>query len=378
MKNINRLISMLGLTCLVLYAIPLNPGMAQVSSPQGSAASVPQRFDSSGVPVAVTAEIVAANPQVASPMQYSVTIDAPRGTTVVLPPIAGVSINEIDKLAVVDQSLGDFLLTEVELTRDLPTGDASGTRRTRLLLKIESLKAGIRKVPPLEVVYRLGDEQVDNADSTQEGTVTIPALGIEIGSVLVADDTPEKFRDIKTAVATTAEEPVRTSPMLALGFVGAGALFLGWFWWACRGRCVKPEQWAFQRISGLEQMFDSSQIRLADVYGDLSVVLRDYVQSAYNTPATALCTSEFVDLLRREGLDATVISAAQSILSTADVSKFGPGAEVLGEESQSPFERARSVVEEIVRLQSLTPQRRSGAGTSAVHADIETAQKVEA
>ncbi len=345
---------------------------------QGSAASVPQRFESTAAPISVLAEIVASKPQVAVPLQYSVTIDAPRGATVVLPPIAGVSINEVDKLVIVDQPLGDFLLTGVEVTRDVPTGAASGERRTRLLLKIESLKSGLRQTPPLEVAYRLADQGAEPASSNREGTVRIPALGVKIASVLVADDTPDKFRDIKKAMVTPVDDPQPPTPLPALLFVGGGTLCLGLLWWAKRGRCVKPELWALQRIGELKQAYGSSRISTSEVYGELSVVLRDYVQSACNTTATALCTSEFLDLLSRDGFDAEVISGARSILSKADLTKFSPDVEALDEAGRSAFNQASAVVEESVRLQNLARKRRHKAGRPAVQETIETVRKVEA
>lgn len=386
MKITDRLIAGLAVLCLLLCLMPLQSSMAANALPQDSAATVPQRFESTDSPISVMAEIVASKSQVAVTMQYSVTIDAPRGTTVVLPPIAGVSINETDKLAIVDQPLGDFLLTGVEVSRDVPTGAVSGSRRTRLLLDIESLKPGLRQTPALEVVYRLadkadakaGDSEDDSPDSVVEGTVRIPALGIEIESVLVAEDEPDKFRDIKTAVAAPLNDTEPPSPLLALVFVGLGMLFVGFFWWARRGKCAKPEQWAFQRIGELKQAYDSNQISTAEVYGDLSVVLRDYIQSACNTAATALCTSEFLDLLSRDGFDAGVISGARSILDKADVSKFSPDVGALGEDGKSPFDQARSVIEESVRLQNVARQRLPKAGAPAVQATIETGRKAEA
>jgi hypothetical protein len=131
-----------------------------------------------------------------------------------------------------------------------------------------------------------------------------------------------------------------------------------------------------QRISELKQAYDSNQIDTAEVYADLSVVLRDYVQSACNTPATAFCTSEFLDVLGRDGFGDGAISGARSILTRADVSKFSPEVEALGEDGNSPFDQARSVIEESVRLQNLARQRK--AGSSAVQATMKTARKAEA
>ena len=352
--------------------------MSQDVSPNASDASVLDRFESDDSPVSVVAEIVPTKAQVAVSMQYRVTIDAPQGVTVVLPPIAGVSINETEKLSVVNQPFADYLLTGVEVIRDLPMNTNSGTRRTQLILEIESLKSGLRRTPALEIVYRLADGKTATPDFESEGTVRIPPLGLDIGSVLVAEDSPDKFRDIKNALATPAKSSEKPSPIMGLLFVGAGVCFVGLFWWSRRAKCFNPEQWALQRVAELQNAYESDTISTAEVYADLSFVLRDYIQSAYNTPATALCTAEFLDLLRSAGFEVEVISGARAILSKADVSKFAAAAGPLQEGGNSPFEQAKSVVEDSVRMKNLVQQRTARAESNAVGSTIEAARKKEA
>ena len=377
MKIPDRLVAVLFVPCLFLGLGPVSSGKAANALLQDSAGSLPQRFESSDSPVSVLAEIVASKPQVAVPMQYSLSIVAPRGATVVLPPIAGVSINETDKLSIVDQPLGDFLLTGIEVTRDLPTGAGSGARRTRVLLEIESLRPGVRQTPALEVAYRLEGQEPDSASSNKEGTVRIPALAVEIASVLVAEDTPDKFRDIKSAMATPVDDLEPPSPLFALGFIGLGTLCVGFFWWARRRSRGKPEQWALRRLGEVKQAYESNQISTSEVLGDLSIVLRDYVQSACKTPANALCTSELLELLARDGFDAAVISGARSILSKADVSKFAPDIEVSGDDGKSAFDQVSAVVEESLRLQNQAGRRPLRTGDPAARATIGTGRKVE-
>ena len=377
MKIPDRLVAILFVPCLFLGLGSVSSVKAANALLQDSAGSLPQRFESSDSPVSVLAEIVASKPQVAVPMQYSLTIVAPRGATVVLPPIAGVSINETDKLSIVDQPLGDFLLTGIEVTRDLPTGAGSGARRTRVLLEIESLRPGVRQTPALEVAYRLEGQEPDSASSNKEGTVRIPALAVEIASVLVAEDTPDKFRDIKSAMATPVDDLEPPSPLFALGFIGLGTLCVGFFWWARRRSRGKPEQWALRRLGELKQAYESNQISTSEVLGDLSIVLRDYVQSACKTPANALCTSELLELLARDGFDAAVISGARSILSKADVSKFAPDIEVSGDDGRSAFDQVSAVVEESLRLQNQAGRRPLRTGDPAARATIGTGRKVE-
>ena len=73
-----------------------------------------------------------------------------------------------------------------------------------------------------------------------------------------------------------------------------------------------------------------------------------------------------------------MISGARSILDKADVSKFSPDVGALGEDGKSPFDQARSVIEESVRLQNVARQRLPKAGAPAVQATIETGRKAEA
>ena len=60
--------------------------------------SVQRRFESTGTPVAVVAEIVASKSQIAVPMQYRLAIETPAGAKVNLPPIGGVAVNETKTL----------------------------------------------------------------------------------------------------------------------------------------------------------------------------------------------------------------------------------------------------------------------------------------
>ena len=162
-------------------------------------------FESTGTPVAVVAEIVASKSQIAVPMQYRLVIETPAGAKVNLPPIGGVAVNETKTLAVVDQPFGDFLLTGIQMQADLPLDGRSGKRLTQMVLEMETLKSGIRQTPPLEIVYRLAADDASVLDGDREGTLSIPSLSIEIGSVLKTEDTPDDFRDLKGVIATSAD-----------------------------------------------------------------------------------------------------------------------------------------------------------------------------
>ena len=378
MNTIDRLMGLFVLLGLGLAGLmPLRSAMAQNRLPNRSPDSVQQRFESASAPVSVVAEIVATKSQIAVPMDYRVTIDAPPGATVVLPPIAGVSINQTGKTPVVDEPFADFLLTGIDVTRDVPLDSENGTRRTQLVLEIESLKSGTCRTPAIEVVYRLADSETLDPKYEFEGTVSIPALGLDIGSVLAADDTPENFRDIKTALAMPVEISEKPSPMMGLLFVVMGSLFIAFLWWLRCNKRPKPEVWALQRVAELQRAYESSSVTNAGVYGDLSIILREYIQAACDTPATALCTAEVLEVLQRHGFDAEVISGGHAILSAADMSKFAPASGALAADETSPFERTRAVIHESVRLKNLARQQTPRPESAVVHSAVGTARKVE-
>ena len=384
MNTTDRLTSLLAPLCLMMaWLIPLSSGKAQNASPGIVPDSVPggpvqQRFESTQLPVDVVAEIVADKAQVAVPLQYRVTIDTPAGATVDLPPIAGVSVDESKEVAIVDQPFADFLLTGIEVKRDIPLDSGNGKRRTQLILKIESLKSGLQQTPALEVVYRLADSESESLASDSEGVVLIPALGVEIGSVLQAEDTPMAFRDIKNEIAPSGKAPAKNNTLMALLVVGVGVAFVLLFWWFRGKQCSKPEQWAFQRVDQLQHAYESRSINNTEVYNALSIVLREYVQAAYHTPATALCTAEFLDVLKLHGRGAEVIAAANAILSQADLSKFSPAPATPVESESSAFDQTRSVIQDTVRSTDRAKQNPNREKSATQHTFGEAAQTVEA
>ena len=324
--------------------------------------SVQRRFESTGTPVAVVAEIVASKSQIAVPMQYRLAIETPAGAKVNLPPIGGVAVNETKTLAVVDQPFGDFLLTGIQMQADLPLDGRSGKRLTQMVLEMETLKSGIRQTPPLEIVYRLAADDASVLDGDREGTISIPSLGIEIGSVLKTEDTPDDFRDLKGVIATSADPAQKTGSVFVFVFllVGGAVVVLAVFWWFRRNRVARPDEWASQRIAEVQQAYQGSQLNAVEVYDELSLVLRNYVELACQTPANAMCTAEFLEDLKRNGFDPEVIADANSILSQADLNKFSHGSGMLPGNAGAVFDQARTVVHEGWRLNQ--PSMAGGQG----------------
>ena len=115
-----------------------------------------------------------------------------------------------------------------------------------------------------------------------------------------------------------------------------------------------------------------------DVYSTLSAVLRDYLQSARQTPAKALSTEEFLDVLKRAHFDAEVIAGARTILTQSDASKFAPSVVLSIADGLSPFDQARAVVEESMRLLAESRQKASRTGRAAVNPLPDLARKAEA
>jgi len=348
---------------------------------------VQHRFQSSGGPVTVTAEIEVSNPQVADPMGYQIVVDAPVGTTVVLPPLVATGTTESSDPTILEQPFADFLLTGIDVSRDIPIDGKTDWRRTLLSLTLESLKSGVCQVPALEVAYQLpgsgsGTQEAgaDQKEREVQGTIRIPALGVEVASTLAANETPDDFRDIKTGVITFTDEPAATlSPWIGLA-VGAGlvALLVAGYCWRRLKRHPKADRWALQRIAELESSYGDQRIEAVEVYSTLSAVLRDYLQSSRKMPAAALSTEEFLDVLQRSGFKAGVIAAAHTILTQSDASKFAPSLVPSISLDPSPFDQARALVEDSMRLQAESGGNRSGTGLAAVQRSPDLSRKAEA
>ncbi|MDE0864288.1 MAG: DUF4381 family protein [Rubripirellula sp.] len=394
MKRIERLIRSLLLLCLVMACWTQHRVcQGQSPAPLADADIVQHRYQSAGAPVSVTAEIVSANPQVADPIEYRIMVDAPIGTTVVLPPVLATIGDESLGRTPLDQPFADFLLTGIQISRDIPIDAKTSWRRTQLTLQIESLQSGLCRAPALEVAYQIsgaapqpsdavttGDQKVVGRKPGAQGTINIPALGVEVASVLVASDSPDKYRDIKTAVATPASEPAATlSPLIwfAGGALSLVLLGLGCYWLR-QNRIPKADRWALQRIAELERAYADERVAAVEVYNALSAVLRDYLESARQTPATALSTEEFLEVLKRNHFETSVIAGARTILSQSDASKFAPKSVASIGVNPSPFDHARAIVEESIRLQTESRQKQRQTGLAAVQPSPDLARKAEA
>ena len=304
----------------------------------------PGRFATKKGEIEVVAELVATNPQVADPVQFLLIVDGPPGMSIVLPPVT--------------ESFGDFSVLDSQRTNDVPLGGNSSARRSQMTLSLESFVAGICKTPTIEVIYQgpSTSPAIDGGseETSSQGSIKIPSLSIQIASVLSDTDSPDQFRDIKAAIETPEiQEPSNRGLVLTIAAVATLVIFIGVFlrW---RYRTPRPGDWALKAIADLETNFQQGQPRSSDVYAQLSLVMRRYLQLSLDTPARAFSTAELASELAEAGFSQTSIDSARRVLETADAYKFSPSEASKTENSHSPFDDVRSVIAESEKVIDVT------------------------
>ena len=240
---------------------------------------------------------------VAEPLLVSIEVFSPEGVTVRFPE-AG-------------EKVGEFEVVSHRDTLDIPTVDG---RKNIRQLTLESLQAGALTLPEFEVYFadRRGEE-------AEFATVNTNAIPIVVESSITDLDDPTDFRDLKNVVFL--DEPVNAKPIAwgvwamigALGMTGfVGFVLVGKFL-----RRLSPKQRA---LRALDQLSDSESLSRCDsklVYEETTRVLRTFIESQFEFPATRQTTEEF---LQAVGSDSRLEDALQDrlgrFLDSADLVKF--------------------------------------------------------
>ena len=189
------------------------------------------------------------------------------------------------------EKLGPFEVVSSERMPDLPVGP---NRQFIFRITVESIRPGRWEIPALSVGCQIdGETRILGSDP----------ITIEVTSSLRESDRPEVPRDSKGLIDAGVEpSPVSWWPFVvgsALAVLGAVATLLV----LTRRRSVSPQAWAHDRLTQLNQ---SSQVLTAeDRYGQISVILRDYVQSVSGLPAASYTTEE---LLHAFAVDAAAVT----------------------------------------------------------------------
>ncbi len=281
--------------------------------------------------VKVTATLDKSTAAVAEPLQFSITVKAPRGTRIEWPSLG--------------QKLGDLEIRHTVRTGDVPSADATGTREWMLRLTLDSIKTGDLTIPPVEVRYALP------STAAQLQTAQTQPQHVVISSVLEDRPDPTHFRDIKQTVDVPV--PPTSSSWLVWGGVVTGVLAAGGLLVAVlirRRTGLAPSVWALKSISDLEAK-SSDETNNANTFDKVLEIVREYFELEFDIPALPSTTQEFLaDASTEIGLPQQTAERLKWLATVADEIKFarltiGPP------HLQQAFAQARSIISECVEHQ---------------------------
>ena len=261
---------------------------------------------------------------VADPFNVTIEAVAAEGITVRFPEIG-------------DQ-IGDFEVTGHRDTLDVP--DPEG-RKFQRQLTLETLKTGELNVPGFEIFFK--DLQDPDAVMASVKTAAIP---IAVQTSIADSENPSEFRDIKNVVFL--DEPAAASSMPwgivatigGLGIAGVGGFFgLRRFF-----KRLTPKQRALQ---SLDQLFASGLLLRQDsklVYESATQILRTFIESQFDFPATRQTTDEFLVAVKSDRrLSLQLQQQLKQFLESADMVKFA-GLSCSPEVLKSAIDNARQFV----------------------------------
>ena len=236
---------------------------------------------------------------------FNVTIEAvvPEGVAVRFPEVG-------------DQA-GDFEITSHRDTLDVPSPEG---RKYQRQLMLETLKTGALNVPEFEVFFK--DNQNAGGAMASVKTAVIP---ITVQTAITAADNPSQFRDIKNVVFLDQPNVAGSLPwgtIATLGglglFGGVGFIVLSRYW-----KRLTPRQRALRALS---QLSESESLTSADskfVYEETTQILRTFIESQFDFPATRQTTEEFLAVVNADRrLDETLQQRLKQFLESADMVKF--------------------------------------------------------
>ena len=287
-------------------------------------------------PVELSIQVDKDEAEIIEPITLEIQVDAPAGTSVSFPAWGG--------------KLGELTIVQRNTASELPLGGSRATRRWVTTLSLEALETGAVEVPPIEVQFRLPDDD-ESGGGTRDGQIRTEPIVMTITSVLESQEDPSKFRDIK-GVADLPSETQRTSswPWAAAGLMllaaTAGAI------WTRRRRQPDPTSWAINEVDRIQQQAEANTISLGDTYSKLSILVREYLQSQWSIPATSQSSEELCHELERASCPDSVLGRLQRFLSEADQLKFAGPQTPRHDHGESPFDSVRAILQELSRAHS--------------------------
>ncbi|WP_153557600.1 hypothetical protein [Roseimaritima sediminicola] len=198
--------------------------------------------------------------QVAQPIWLELTVTAAAGAKINFPEPG--------------EALGDFEVLQVRDIDDIPLAEDPQRRRWTRRFQIESLLAGPRRVPPLEVTV----VATGGGDKT---TLRTDPVTITVTSVLEERTDPTQFRDIDTVV-----DPPPTPPEANLRWLwwagglaaGVAVMAAAAVVWMRRTRRRWPTEWAVEQLSELESATERAEWEPDAALARMSEILETLAQ----------------------------------------------------------------------------------------------------
>jgi hypothetical protein len=243
--------------------------------------------------------------RVAEPIRFQVEVEAPRGSRVELPKLAG--------------RVGGFEVRTSERIRDVPTDGFAATRRWLVSAVLETLKTGDVEIPAIQVQYAL------DAKATSLESLTSKPLHVRVVSVLEDRADPRKFRD----VAGTIDLPIptrRSYSWLWWTGAGGGALIVAGLitMFVLKRRAgLHPYEWALHEIGELERVPIQSAADSDAVFNELVRVIREFFELEFDVPVASSTSREFLRAATKQvGLNEACRKKLAWLASIADEMKF--------------------------------------------------------
>ena len=270
----------------------------------GAAASAAPPLDDSNV--SVTANISRQTVGVADPFKLTIEATAPEGIAVRFPDINQQTIPQV----------GLFEITNHRDTFDVPT--SQGRKYVRELT-LETLQTGQASIPQFEIFYKNKNE------SSQWASVKTETIPVTVQSAIGEVDNPTQFRDIKSVVFLEEPSTAAGISWAMWGFAGllGGAGVLGFVLVSRFWKRLSPKQRA---LRSLDEVLCSPSFSRGDtkfVYQQTTQVLRTFIESQFEFPATRQTTEEFLASVHSDHrLDGTLQQRLEGFLKSADMVKF--------------------------------------------------------
>jgi hypothetical protein len=283
-------------------------------------------------PVELTVELSKTTAMVAEPIDLLIQVDAPIATQITMPPVG--------------DSIGDFSVLETKTVAEVPVTGKAGLRRWVTAMQIEAIETGDQRIPAFEILFPL-PTSLNNGSTLREGSIRSEPMSVQIVSVLVGEEDPNQFRDLKDpADAPTAKVRRSFLPWVlgggALGVSATVCLLM----WTRHGRRPKPKKWALEAVKRIESEYQAKSIGIDQVYTQLSSVIRGFLEDSLAIPATSQSSDELVMELATVAIADSAKQQLIRFLTEADELKFSGSQRWSRQIDEPPFDSIRRMIQE--------------------------------